>query len=160
MVTMTDTETPPPDGESVAEEEEDTNKKGSQNEREAANIVGRVRGKGNVEKVNGYGNTDPWHCADVIAVGEGKVQILQVKTNSFTAADRRKYRREMRRMDFDHVKFEVWVRVDYEGWRMYRYNPETEEFEQYLEMDTCNHEATVEAYREHVGYNEDQEVNA
>ena len=136
---------------------ETTTEKGERNEREAANILGRVRGKGSVEKVDGYGNTDPWNFADVIAIGDGKVVILQVKTNTFTAADRRKYRQRMRRIDFDHARFEVWVRVDYEGWRMYEYNPETSEFEQFIETDTCDHEAAVEAYRKHVSYYDDKE---
>lgn len=133
----------------------DTNAKGSRNEREAANIIGRVRGGGNVEKVDAYSNTDPWGLADVIAIGEGKVLIVQVKTNRFTRKKRSIYRRNMRRIDHDHSTFEVWVRVDYEGWRMHRYDPDAEEFVEYLRMDTCDHEATVEAYREAVGYWDD-----
>lgn len=138
--------------------ERSPNEKGERNEREAANIIGRVRGSGGVEKVDAYSNTDPFGIADVIALGDGKVLLVQVKTNRFTAKDRRKYRRRMHRVDFDHARFEVWVRIDYEGWRMHRYDPETGGFEQYIEMDTCDEEATVEAYREAVGYYDDKQT--
>lgn len=134
-----------------------TNEKGDRNEREAANIIGRVRGKGNVEKVDAYSNTDPFGFVDVLAVGEGKVLFVQVKTNRFTAEERRKYKSRMRRLPFDHATFEVWVRVDYEGWRMHRYDPDREAFEEYIRMDTCDHEDTVEAYREAVGYYQETE---
>jgi len=130
--------------------------KGERNEREAVNIIGRVRGSGSVERVDAYANHDPFGIADVIAVGTGKVLLVQVKTNRFTAEDKTKYRRRVHRLDFDHVRFEVWVRVDYEGWRMYRYDPESADFEQFIEMDTCDHDATVEAYRQAVEfYDED-----
>lgn len=129
-----------------------TNRKGERNEREAVDIIGRVRGSGNVEKVDAYSNTDPFGVADIIAVGDGRVLFVQVKTNQLTAADRRSYKRKMRRLDFNHVKFEIWVRVDREGWRMYQYNPDSEEFEMYLSMDTCDKEETVEEYRESVGF--------
>lgn len=125
-----------------------TTEKGDRAEREARDIIGRVRGTGNVEKVDAFANTDPFGCVDVLAVGAGrKVLFVQVKVNRFTAADRRKYKRRMRRLPFNHVTFEVWVRVDYEGWRMHRYDPGSEEFRSYLEMDSCDYEATVEAYR-------------
>lgn len=131
---------------------ETTTEKGARNEREAADIIGRVRGSGSVEKVDAYSNSDPFGFVDVLAIGDGPVLFVQVKTNRFTAADRRKYLQRVHRLDFDHAQFEVWVRVDREGWRMHRYDPETGTFEQYLEMDTCDYEATVEAYREAVGY--------
>jgi regulator of RNase E activity RraB len=143
---------------STGDIEQTTTEKGDRNEREAANIIGRVRGKGNVEKVDGYANTDPFGFVDVLAVGDGKPLFVQVKTNRFTAENKRNYRRSMRRLDFEYARFEVWVRVDYEGWRMYRYDPEKDEFCQYIEMETCDHEQTVEAYREAVGYYERQEV--
>lgn len=134
-----------------------TNQKGDRNEREAANIIGRVRGKGNVEKVDAYSNTDPFGFVDVLAVGPGKVLFVQVKTNRFTAEERRKYKSRMRRLPFKHATFEVWVRVDYEGWQMHRYDPETGEFHRYIQMETCDHEATVEAYRQAVGYYQESE---
>jgi Holliday junction resolvase len=142
-------------GATVVSEGGSTNEKGDRNEREAANIIGRVRGKGNVEKVDAYSNTDPFGFVDVLAVGEGKVLFVQVKTNRFTDEDRRKYKRKMRRLPFDHAIFEVWVRVDYEGWRMHRYDPDREEFKEYICMDTCDHEETVEAYRQAVGYHQE-----
>jgi len=131
-----------------------TTDKGDRNEREAANILGRVRGSGNVAKVSSYANHDPFGLVDVIGVGGDweKVFFLQVKTNSFTAEERRKYKRDMRRLNFDAVRFEVWVRVDYQGWEMYAFNPETDDFDLVLEMDTADYEDTVEAFREREGF--------
>jgi len=43
----------------------------SRNEWEAINIIGRSRGKGNVEKVNTYSNTGSFEFVDVLAVDEG-----------------------------------------------------------------------------------------
>jgi len=146
------------DAQSVDGTEQSANEKGDRNEREAANIIGRVRGSGNVEKVDGYSNHDPFGIADVIAVGEGKPLFVQVKTNRFTAEDRRKYKNRTRRLDFDHARFEVWVRVDYEGWRMHRYDPGRDTFVEYVHMETCDHEETVEVFREAVGYYEGREV--
>jgi len=53
-------------------------------------------------------------------------------------------------------KPEVWVRVDREGWRLYEFVGEPDEWSTYLRMDTCDHEETVEAYRDAVGYYDDQ----
>lgn len=127
-----------------------TTDKGDRNEREAANILGRVRGKGNVSKVSSYSNHDPFGIVDVIGVGDDweRVLFVQVKTNDFTSEERAKYKRNMRRLNFDSVRFEVWVRVDYQGWKIYEYQPESETFKLALEMDTADYEATVEALRE------------
>lgn len=133
-----------------------TTDKGDRNEREAANLLGRVRGSGNVSKVNSYSNHDPFGFVDVIGIGSEweKVLFVQVKTNSFTEKERSKYRRKMRRLNFDNARFEVWVRVDYQGWEMYAYQPDIGEFECTLVMDTADTEATVEALREREGYDE------
>lgn len=134
-------------------ETETSTDKGDRNEREAVNIIGRVRGSGNVEKVDARANTDPFTFADIIAIGnDKKILFVQVKTNRFSADDRRRYKRQMRRLNFKHAIFEVWVRVDYEGWRMYRYSTVHNNFQQYIKMNTCDHEKTVEKYREYVGY--------
>lgn len=134
---------------------ETTGEKGERNEREAANIIGRVYGSGNVEKVDVYSNSDPFGLVDVMAVREGwPVLFVQVKTNRFTAEDRRKYVGRARKLP-DDVRVEVWVRVDREGWRMHRYDHDHEEFTQYIEMDTCDYETTAETYREAIGFYED-----
>lgn len=130
-----------------------TSEKGDRNEREAANILARVYGKSNVDKVYRYAGNDPFGLADVMGMkADWPLRVVQVKTNSFTAADRRKYRRNLRDFPHEYAVFEVWVRVDYEGWRMHRYDPDTDEFNEFLHMDTCDTEATVEAFREAVGY--------
>ncbi|UHQ98280.1 hypothetical protein HYG81_19595 (plasmid) [Natrinema zhouii] len=49
-------------------EAESTNEKGTQNERETADILGRVYGTDNVDKVDAYSNTDPLGFIDVFAV--------------------------------------------------------------------------------------------
>lgn len=127
--------------------------KEQRNEREAANILSRAYGTWGVDKVHTHARNDPWNLADVIGIRSGwPIRVVQVKTNRFTAAARRKYLSRMRRFPHEHAVFEVWVRVDREGWRIHRYDPDTEEFETVIEMDTCDTEATVEAYREDVGY--------
>lgn len=129
--------------------------KGERNEREAANILARVYGKGNVEKVRTYGRNDPFNIVDVIAVDSNKpVLFVQVKTNRFTQKDKKKYKSRVKRLPSDHSAFEVWVRVDYTGWKMFEWDFDEKKFVKYLEMDTCNHEETVEAFRESVGFYE------
>lgn len=136
-----------------------TTKKGQRNEREATNILGRIRGSGNVSKVNSYSNHDPFGFVDIMAIGSywDKILFVQVKTNSFTSKERNKYLRKMQRLNFDNSRFEVWVRVDYEGWKIYEYNPQEKEFELVLEMDTTDTEETVEELREREGYYEQYE---
>jgi hypothetical protein len=90
---------------------------------------------------------------DIIAIDDGrKVLFVQVKLNGFPSEKRRKYLRRMRKVPSDHATFEVWVREDYGGWRMYRYDPDEHEFEKYIHMNTCDEEETVERVREEFGY--------
>lgn len=136
-------------------EAESTNEKGARNEREAANILGRVYGKGNVDKVDAYSNTDPLGFIDVLAAKDPwPVRFVQVKTNRFPAAKKRKYAAKVKRYG-ESVCAEVWIRVDREGWRFYELRDG--EWVCYLEMDTCDPEATVEAFREAVGFYEEGE---
>ncbi|WP_276257196.1 hypothetical protein [Halomontanus rarus] len=129
-----------------------TNDKGDRNEREAADILGRVYGKGNVDKVDAYSNSDPLRFIDVLAAKDPwPVRFVQVKTNRFTAKDKLDYAARVERFD-GSVCPEVWVRVDYEGWRLYRYVGDPDWWECYLEMDTCDYDATVEAFRERIGF--------
>lgn len=126
-------------------------KKGRRNENEARNIQSRVWR--HVERVDGYGNTDPFNLADLWAMDpQLGVLITQVKTNRFTKKDRRHVKSRASMYVPDSVDVEVWVRVDYEGWRMYRLDRGTEEYEEFLRMDTCDRDATVEAYRDAVPY--------
>jgi len=134
-----------------------TTDKGDRNEREAANILSSVRGSGNVDKVSSYSNHDPFGLVDVIGVGGewDNIMFLQVKTNTFTAEEKRKYKRDMRRLNLDYIRFEVWVRVDYKGWRMYQYNQETEEFELELQMNSADFDKTVERFRDRENFWDD-----
>lgn len=139
-------------GEDRADHADTVNQKGERNEREAANILGRVYGKGNVDKVSRYSNNDPLRFIDVIAAKDGwPVRFVQVKTNDFRAKDRRKYGSRIETFS-KSVVCEVWVRVDREGWEIHRYNRDEGEWRKTLEMDTCDHEETVEAFREAVGW--------
>jgi hypothetical protein len=129
---------------------ESTTEKGDRNENEAADILGRVYGRGNVDKVARYTNNDPLRFLDVIGAKEGwPVRFVQVKSNRFTADERRRYASTVSRFP-DDVVCEVWVRVDYEGWRFHRFDGG--EWTEYLSMETCDTEKTVEAFREAVGY--------
>jgi len=126
--------------------------KGARNEREAANILARVYGKRNVDKVDAYSNHDPLGFIDVLAAKDPEpVRFVQVKTNNFTAKERLEYASKADRFD-ESVKCEVWVRVDYEGWKFYEFVGEPDEWSLFLEMDSCDIEETVEAFRDHVGY--------
>lgn len=130
----------------------DTNAKGARNEREAADILGRVYGKGNVDKVDAYSNTDPLGFIDVLAAKDPwPVRFVQVKTNDFPPKQQLEYAATADAFD-ESVKPEVWVRVDYEGWRFYEFVGEPTEWEPYLEMETCDYEETVEAFRDAVGF--------
>lgn len=134
--------------------ETSSNKKGERNEREAANILERVYGRGSVDKVDAYSNTDPLRFIDVLAAKDPwPVRFVQVKTNRFPPKQRRKYAAIADRFG-ESACPEVWVRVDRKGWEMHRFVGKSDGWECYLEMDTCNYEATVEAFREAVGYYE------
>lgn len=140
-------------GYSSENKDQQTNhEKGSRNEREAANILGRVYGKGNVDKVDAYSNHDPLKFVDVLAAKDPyPVRFVQVKTNSFPPKEQQRYASRADRYS-ESVRCEVWVRVDYEGWEMYKYDTIDGKWVCFLDMDTCNTEETVEAFREAVGF--------
>ena len=112
-------------------------------------------GSGNVDKVDAYSNSDPLGFLDVLAAKDPwPVRFVQVKTNDFPPKQQLEYASTADKFD-DSVKPEVWVRVDYEGWRFYEFVGEPlHEWEVYLEMDTCDYEETVEQFREAVGFYE------
>lgn len=125
-----------------------SHEKGQRNENEAKSILKRVYGAG-VEKVDCFTNHDPFGYVDLIAMQPGEpIKFVQVKTNRFTAADRRKYSGHLtRHLPSEHAELEVWVRVDREGWELY----ERVEggFEQYLSLP-CDRRDAGEQYREAV----------
>lgn len=137
----------------MSDERTKAQRKGDRNENEARKILARVWRR--PERVNGYGNTDPWNIADVVAMDPDihpGVLVAQVKTNRFTPKDKRKIRGRARTLLPDTIRVEVWVRVDREGWRVYELDWQTGEFVEIVHMDTCDREATVEAYREAVEF--------
>lgn len=122
--------------------------KGRRNENEARRILGGVYRK--PVRVDAYGDTDPWHLVDIIALDPNRdpgILFVQVKTNRFDKSSRRKYRRMFGLYVPPSIPFEVWVRVDREGWRMFDFDPSTEVFECYLQMETCHELETRDAYR-------------
>lgn len=130
-------------------------RKGDRNETEARNLLARVYGRGNVDKVDAASNSDPLGFLDILAAKEGwPVRFVQVKTNRFTAKDKRRYGAKARRYP-ESVVVEVWVRVDYEGWQCYRYDRDAEEWARFLSMDTCDESETAEALRDELGFYEE-----
>jgi len=130
--------------ESASGTEQTNHEKGARNEREAASVLKRVYGAG-VEKVDAFTNHDPFGFVDLIAMQPGEpVKFVQVKTNDFTAKDRRKYKTRTRKMPPEHAEFEVWVRVDRQGWELYEYDGEG--FEQYGTLP-CNNSDAGDRYR-------------
>lgn len=128
--------------------------KGGRTEREARDIIGRVYGSGNVDKVHRFTNNDPLGFIDVLAAKEGyPVRFVQVKSNRFTSEHRRQYAQRIAQFP-EGVVCEVWVRIDRSGWRIHRFNRATGEYEEVLRMDTCDIEATVEAFREEADFYE------
>lgn len=125
-------------GDSTEQNEVDTNEKGDRHERQAVRILSRLYRAERVPSI--YGNNDPFRLADVMGIQGGRpFAIVQVKTNSFTAEQRRKYRsKASRKVDGKHTILEVWVRIDRNGWRMHRFDPDEKEFEEYYRTTTCD----------------------
>lgn len=124
--------------------------KGRRNENEARRILSAVYRK--PIRVDAYAETDPWHLVDIIALDpEIGIRFVQVKTNRFTARARRKYTRMYDAYVPPEIPFEVWVRVDREGWQMHAFDPDEETFTNYLRMDTCDEYKTRDTYRAQFG---------
>lgn len=124
--------------------EEAPRQKGNKNENEARRILDRAY---SAAKVSEYGIHDPFGIVDIMAVKPGrKPKFVQVKTNRF--ADRKKYRKEAaRRIPEEYIDFEVWVRVDREGWKIYEWDGA--EFELAFESHSCDEAEIVRKWREH-----------
>jgi hypothetical protein len=121
-----------------------TTEKGNRHEREAKNILNRIYGAG-IEKVDTFTNHDPFGFVDLIGIHpDHPVKFVQVKTNEFTTADKRKYKQRTRNLPPDHATFEVWVRIDRTGWDIYTFDGET--FEKAAEMHTCDTDEAREKY--------------
>jgi hypothetical protein len=129
---------PVPDSTDPPSQAEKNRRKGERNERQARRILNARYSAERVPSI--YGNNDPFRLADVMGIKAGFPFILvQVKTNRFTAADRRKYRsRASLKVDGQHTLFEVWVREDRTGWQMHRFDPDSKSFEEYFETSTCD----------------------
>jgi len=135
--------------EDVLENPDDSNEKGEKNEREARGILRRV---GVAEKVDTYANHDAFKFADLIGIKPGyPTKLVQVKTNRFTKKDRDWYSlRASLHLASEYVELEVWVRVDREGWEMYRYDRDKEDFQLFLEIDTCDVSEAGRQYQEKI----------
>lgn len=126
-------------------------RKGNRNENEARRILTRVWRK--PEKVDGYGNTDPWNIADIIALDpQLGTLIAQVKTNGVSSREKDHIRSRARMYVPDNIRIEIWNRVDRQGWQVSVLDWDTGAFRKIVQMDTCDTEATVERYREAVPF--------
>lgn len=138
--------------ESTDTADETTTEKGRRHENEAKDILQRVYGAG-VEKVDAWGNSDPFGFVDIIAMQPGEpIKFVQVKTNGFTERDRQKYKTRTRKLPHDHAEFEVWVRHDGEGWDVYGFDGD--EFYHKFSIDVCDTSKAREQYHEHVATTE------
>lgn len=132
--------------------ETDTNQKGERHEREAKDILKRVYG-GGVEKVDAFTNHDPFGFVDLIAMHPGeRVLFVQVKTNGFTAEDRRKYISRTRKLPHNHARFQVWVRYDRRGWEIFGFDGE--QFQKVHQIPVCDTSRARERYAQLVGETE------
>ena len=130
--------------EKTDDEDETTIEKGNRNENQAKNILKRAYGAG-VEKVDAWGNHDPFGFVDLIAISEDEpVKFVQVKTNRFTEEQKRKYRSRTRHLPHEHATFEVWVRYDFSGWELFQFDGEN--FDQYAKLPS-NESDAGEAFR-------------
>lgn len=110
----------------------------------ACDILKRVYGAG-VEKVDAFTNHDPFGFVDIIAMKPGeRVKFVQVKTNTFPAEDLQKYKTRTRKLPTEHAEFEVWIRVDREGWKLLEYNGE--DFDKFATLP-CNTSEAGDKYR-------------
>lgn len=123
-----------------------TLEKGNRNENEAKDILKRVYGAG-VEKVNSWGNHDPFGFVDLIAISsEKRVKFVQVKTNKFTKSDKQKYLTKTRNLPMEHAEFEVWVRIDRTGWDIYQLKDD--EYIKQYEIHICDTGDAGDKYKE------------
>lgn len=128
----------------MADNSINTTEKGNRHENQAKDILKRIYGAG-VEKVDAWGNHDPFGFIDLIAIHKNKpVKFVQIKTNNFTAKDKKKYIQKTRNMPNEHAVFEVWVRIDREGWEIYELNDDS--FSIKYEIPVCNVEEAREMY--------------
>jgi hypothetical protein len=127
---------------------EKNRQKGERHEQQASRILNARYSAQRVPSI--YGNNDPFHLADLMGLKAGyPFALVQVKTNRFTAEDKRYYRKwAHRRVDGEHTIFELWVREDRTGWQMHRLDPETREFTCYFETSTCDPSKVREDWRE------------
>lgn len=130
--------------ETLHDGEENTNEKGNRHENEAKDILKRVYGAG-VEKVDAWGNTDPFGFVDLVAMQPGEpVLFVQVKTNGFSQAEMDKYRSRLRILPTDHARFEVWVRHDRTGWVLFEFSDGV--FQRTQEINICDTSEAREMY--------------
>lgn len=135
--------------EDVLENPDDSNEKGEKNEREGRIILRRVAV---AEKVDTYANHDAFKFADLIGIKPGyPTKLVQVKTNRFTKKDRDWYSlRAGLHLASEFVELEVWVRIDREGWEMYRYDRDEEDFKLFLEIDSCDVSEAGKQYQDKI----------
>ena len=111
---------------------------GRKHENQAIDILKRIYGGGvSRVQVNKSGH-DPFRMVDIMcAKPQLPVLFVQVKTNGVSPKTFRKYAsRAKLRIDNKHCKFQIWNRVDRNGWYIHEFNGES--FDQKLYIDKCN----------------------
>lgn len=138
--------THPPD------EDETSKEKGDRIENEAHHILCCTYGMSNVDKCHRLSQNDPLYFIDIIAVKQGwPVRFVQAKANTFEKRCRDHYTRFVKRFP-DHIRCEVWIRVDYQGWEIYSFDHDEECWNIWVEIDECDKSDAKEVFRETVGY--------
>lgn len=122
-------------------------RKGRRTENEAKNVINMVYRV--ADRVERYGNNDPFHMADIIAIRPNwPVLIVQVKANG--SINKKSYTsRASPYIDGKHAEFEIWNREDYFGWHIWRYNP-GKGMHHVLDIEETNYKDAGPIYRKHV----------
>lgn len=94
-----------------------TRSKGDGRERQCRNLLERAGWQAHKKVNNTYDSSDIFGLFDVVAVREGeKPLFIQVKSNRTAGA--LKALSEAPFVDEDYMNIQVWVAMDYDGWRI------------------------------------------
>lgn len=123
--------------------------KGARNERQAVSILTMTGWK--AERVAcPDGETDPFHLVDVLGLPsrehDSVVKLVQVKTNKFPPATRRKLAPRARIREAENLDIEVWVREDRFGWHFHRMHGG--EWERLGTVESCDVDEVADELRE------------
>jgi Holliday junction resolvase len=106
-----------------------TRQKGNRLEREAEEIL-HEKGFNTARMPHTrYGDSDFFNMYDIIAMKPGApLKMVQVKANQASGVTELK-NQSINEAPFKHAEIELWQKFDYQGWKIRRLNPETENWE-------------------------------